>query len=104
MKQPATKTPPNKVETHLYVRDFPPDLPNTTWLTIDEVLRYVPVSRAVWYRGVRSGAFPRQHKVGRSSFWTARDIRALLDLGPKRNRRITSRAAPQDPSSKGDVN
>lgn len=100
MKDTAPTTPPNKGETNLYVRDFPPALPNATWLTIEEVLRYVPVSRSVWYRGVRTGAFPRQHKVGVKSFWTARDIRALLDLGPKRNRRIYPRKGPADSSSK----
>jgi predicted DNA-binding transcriptional regulator AlpA len=83
----------------LAVRGFPPDLPNTAWLTLPEVLQYVPVSRTQWFRGVASGQLPRPHKVGRLAFWKARDIRVLLDMGPRAPRRtphvpVTPPAAP----------
>jgi prophage regulatory protein len=72
----------------LQVREFPPELPGTAWLKLADVLQYVPVSRSQWFRGVASGQFPAPHKVGRLAFWKARDIRVLLDMGPKRARRI----------------
>jgi len=100
MKQAAPKShTPNKVRTHVHVRAFPPDLPESAWLNVDDVLRYVPVSRAGWFRGVRSGSFPPPHKVGHLSFWKARDIRVLLDLGPRRTRRGKARSGPQNASS-----
>lgn len=81
----ARKTAPRS-HPSLQVRSFPPDLPGTAWLKLADVLQYVPVSRSQWFRGVASGQFPSPHKVGRLAFWKARDIRALLDMGPKRAR------------------
>jgi len=89
MKQKAPMEPPSKAagRAHLYVRDFPPDLPASAWLTLDEVLQYVPISRTSWFRGVASGQLPRPQKVGRLAFWKARDIRLLLEMGPRKARR-----------------
>ena len=86
MKQRTPLATPNKAaaRAHLHVRSFPPDLPATAWLTLDEVLQYVPISRSAWFRGVASGQLPRPEKVGRLAFWKARDIRVLLDMGPRR--------------------
>lgn len=80
---------------HLHVRDFPPELPASAWLTLSEVLQYVPISRSQWFRGVASGQLPAPHKVGRLAFWKARDIRALLDMGPRRARLTRPRIASQ---------
>lgn len=100
MRQKAPRDAPNKTErAHLHVRAFPPDLPASAWLTVDEVLQYVPVSRSQWYRGVRAGIFPAPHKVNRLAFWKARDIRVLLDMGPRKARRTkpaTGRENPPD--------
>jgi len=96
VRQSATRKAPNKARPHLQVRAFPPDLPASAWLAVDEVLQYVPVSRAGWYRGVQSGMFPAPTKAGRLAFWKARDIRVLLDLGPRRPRKLKARSAPQD--------
>lgn len=42
----------------------------------------VPVSRATWYSGVRSGRFPRPIKLGGIAMWRVEDIRALVaELG-----------------------
>lgn len=38
----------------------------------------VPVSRATWYSGVRSGRFPRPIKLGGIAMWRVEDIRALV--------------------------
>lgn len=42
----------------------------------------IPVSRATWYSGVRSGRFPKPIKHGRLAMWRVEDIRALVaELG-----------------------
>lgn len=89
MRQKPPQDTANKfaARAHIQVRAFPPDLPASAWLKVDEVLQYVPVSRSQWYRGVRDGIFPPPHKVRRLAFWKARDIRVLLDVGPRRARR-----------------
>ena len=96
MRQAPPRDTPNKIvgRAHLHVRAFPPDLPASAWLKVDEVLQYVPISRSQWYRGVRDGIFPAPHKVRRLAFWKARDIRVLLDMGPRRARRVRAPAAP----------
>lgn len=105
MTPPKTprRAPTRKARTlpHLQVRSFPPDLPATAWLKLSDVLQYVPVSRSQWFRGVKSGQFPQPHKVGpRSVFWKARDIRTLLDMGPKRGRiRRAPASAPVPPAA-----
>ncbi len=40
----------------------------------------VPVSAATWWRGVKSGRFPKPVKLGegRSTFWKASEVYALL--------------------------
>lgn len=43
----------------------------------------IPVSKATWYTGVKSGRFPKSIKHGRIAMWRVEDIRALLaQLGP----------------------
>lgn len=96
------KTSPKRAprsRVSLQVRSFPPDLPGITWLTLAEVLQYVPMSRSHWYRGIASGQLPAPHKVGHTNFWTARQIRALLEMGPKRARKRQPRAMPSNVSS-----
>jgi prophage regulatory protein len=79
------------------VRSFPPDLPATAWLTLADVLQFVPLSRSAWFRGVASGQLPRPFKVGQKAFWTARDIRRLLDNGPRRALKRRAVKAPPGP-------
>jgi hypothetical protein len=38
----------------------------------------IPVSRATWYCGVKSGRFPKPVKHGGISMWRVEDIRALV--------------------------
>jgi prophage regulatory protein len=74
-------------------RAIPPDLPGSAWLKLEQVLLYVPVSRSHWFHGVREGFFPKPVKAGRLSFWTAKDIRRLLERGsltiPVKKKRAT---------------
>lgn len=55
------------------------ELPKTGFLRLPEVLRFFPVSRAVWYAGIASGRFPAPVKLSaRTSGWRAEDIAALI--------------------------
>jgi len=55
-------------------------LPETGFLRLPEVLRFVPVSRATWYEGMGSGRFPAGVKLTeRCRAWRAEDIRTLIN-------------------------
>lgn len=57
----------------------PADLPNVALLRLDQVLLYVPVSRSVWFEGMRAGHFPAGARYGKTRFWTAREIRRVIE-------------------------
>jgi prophage regulatory protein len=61
-------------------------------LKIEDVLRFVPVSRATWFRGVKSGIFPQPVRLGVLTFWHTRDIRFLIEHQAQPKRRA-ARAA-----------
>lgn len=49
-----------------------------SFLRIQDVLRRIPVSRATWYAGVKSGRYPAQVKLGpRAAAWKLSDIDRL---------------------------
>lgn len=49
-----------------------------SFLRLEEVLRRIPVSRATWYAGVKSGRYPAQVKLGlRAAAWRCSDIDKL---------------------------
>jgi prophage regulatory protein len=51
----------------------------TVLLRLPAVLAKFPVSRAVWYAGIRAGKYPQPIKLGvRASAWKASDIDALI--------------------------
>ncbi len=51
-------------------------------LRLPEVLALVPVSRATWYAGVKSGRYPRPVSLGpRCVAWRASDIQRLVGRG-----------------------
>lgn len=47
------------------------------------IIGVFPVSRSAWYRGVKSGTYPKPVKLsgdnGRTVAWDVEDIRKLLD-------------------------
>ena len=48
-------------------------------LRLPEVLKIIPVSRATWYEGVKTGRFPAQVKLGpRIAAWRRSDIDRLV--------------------------
>lgn len=42
------------------------------------ILGMIPVSRATWYAGVKSGRFPKPIKHGGIAMWRVEEIRALI--------------------------
>ncbi|AFY62391.1 AlpA family transcriptional regulator [Synechococcus sp. PCC 6312] len=64
------------------------ELPKDGFLRIDDVLKFIPVSKSTWWAGVRSGRFPRGVKLGsKTTVWRVQDIRQLIENptggGPK---------------------
>ncbi|GAB1354154.1 hypothetical protein MASR1M12_28920 [Erysipelotrichia bacterium] len=63
----------------------PASLPDTGFLRIKQILKYIPVSKATFWNGVRSGRFPKpipKRARERATFWRVEDIRALIaDMG-----------------------
>jgi predicted DNA-binding transcriptional regulator AlpA len=48
-------------------------------LKLKDVLKVIPVSKATWWNGVRSGRYPRSVKDGRCTFWRLKDILELIN-------------------------
>ena len=59
------------------------EIPQIGFLRLPQVLKLIPVSRATWWNGCRSGRFPKSVKLGpRTTAWRAEDIaRLLAELG-----------------------
>ena len=54
-------------------------LPETGFLRLPAVLAVIPVCRASWWKGVKSGRYPQGVKLSeRVTAWRAEDIRALI--------------------------
>ncbi len=54
-------------------------LPETGYLRLPQVLRFIPVGRSTWWAGVKSGRFPPAIKLSqRTTVWRAEDIRDLI--------------------------
>lgn len=49
-------------------------------IRLPQVLQLIPVSRATWYNGIKSGHYPAPVKLGpRVSAWRLKEIRALIE-------------------------
>lgn len=65
-----------------------PSLPTTGFLRLNEVLRFIPVKRTRWYKGVKSGEFPAPIAYSpRVKLYRAEDIHSLIE-------RIGGKASP----------
>ena len=54
-------------------------LPETGYVRLPIILGLIPVSKATWWRGVKSGRFPAALKMGeRITVWRVEDIRHLI--------------------------
>jgi len=58
-------------------------LPETGFLRLVDVLKFIPVSKTIWWEGVKSGSYPQSYKLSaRTTAWKCEDIRALIkELG-----------------------
>ncbi len=55
------------------------DMPETGFLRLPQVLRVIPVSKTIWWEGVKSGRFPKPIKLSaRCTAWRAEDIHQLI--------------------------
>lgn len=53
---------------------------NTKFISLEQVLEIIPVSRSTWLRGVNAGEYPEPIKVSkRLKFWNMADIQDLVD-------------------------
>jgi prophage regulatory protein len=58
------------------------NLPDSGLLRLNQILRFIPVSRSSWWQGVKTGRFPRPLKLGvRTTAWRAADIQDLIKRG-----------------------
>lgn len=54
-------------------------LPETGFVRLPVVLAHIPVSRSLWWEGVRTGRFPKPVKLApRVTAWRAEDIHDLI--------------------------
>ena len=54
-------------------------LPKTGFLRLPQVLALVPVSKSSWWKGCRSGLYPKPVKLGpRTTAWRVEDIADLI--------------------------
>lgn len=55
------------------------DLPETGFLRLPQVLSYIPLGKTSWWKGVKSGRFPKPVKLSqRCTAWRVEDIRELI--------------------------
>ena len=64
--------------------------PEIGFLRLPQVLAVIPVCKASWWNGVKSGRYPKAVKLSpRCTAWKAEDIRALIkqlsDQGQKKS-------------------
>lgn len=62
---------------------IPSELPETGFVRLEVVLKYIPVSRTEWYRRVAAGIYEKPVKLGeRSVAWRAEFVHQLIkELG-----------------------
>lgn len=66
-------------------------LPSTRFLRLPQVLALVPVSKSSWWKGCRSGLYPKPVKLGpRTTAWRAENIVALKSFGNQDSAKIVS--------------
>lgn len=65
----------------------PLNLPDTGLLKLKTVLRFIEVSPADWWDGVKKGIYPQSYKIPQNKTrWRAEDIRKFIDsINPSQN-------------------
>lgn len=58
-------------------------LPETGFLRVSDVLKFIPVAESTWWAGVKKGIFPKPVKLtSKVTAWKIEDIRAYIDSFP----------------------
>ncbi len=56
------------------------ELPETGFIRLRDLLKFIPVGKSTWWEGVKSGRFPKPVKLGpRTTAWRVEDIRNLIN-------------------------
>ena len=56
------------------------NLPETGLLRVNQILRFIPISRSSWWAGVKSGRYPKPSKLSpRVTVWSVQSIRAIIE-------------------------
>jgi prophage regulatory protein len=50
-----------------------------TLMRIPQILKVMPVSKSKFWLMVQKGEFPKPIKIGRSSFWTVKQVQAFIE-------------------------
>lgn len=57
-----------------------PTLPETGFLRVPEILKFIPIGKSTWWAGVKSGKYPKQVKLGKqTAAWRVEDIKSLIE-------------------------
>ncbi len=57
-----------------------PLLPETGFMRLPQVLALIPISRSAWWAGIKTGKYPKGHKLGsKTTVWRCEDIRSLIE-------------------------
>ena len=55
-------------------------IPVTGFLRLPQILTLIPVGKSSWWRGVKTGRYPKPVKLApRTTAWRAEDITALME-------------------------
>ena len=54
------------------------NLPQEGFVTLRQILHFIPISKPTWYKGMKKGIFPQPIKLGRYCFWNVEVIRNLI--------------------------
>lgn len=55
-------------------------IPSTGFLRLPQVLALIPVGRSSWWRGCKTGRYPKPVKLGpRTTVWRAEEIKAFIE-------------------------
>lgn len=55
-------------------------LPSAGFVRLPQVLAVYPISKSVWWQGVKDGTFPRPVRLSpRTTAWRVEDIRDLIE-------------------------
>ena len=65
---------------HVVLKSELLQIPQTGFLRLDEVLKFIPVGKSTWWKWVKDGIAPKSIKLSeRITAWKAEDIKLFID-------------------------